>query len=260
MRNLISIFVILLTSVSVLAQTNMIIRKTDGSIYSVPISEVDSIYYEESSTFICGDDIIDYDGNVYQTVDIGGQCWMAENLMVSHEPDGTEIPLVDDGITWMDLEDNDTDKAYCWYDDDSTTNAGIYGALYTHSAANNACPIGWHLPSDEEFKTMEIYIGMSQEEADAMFWRGNVAPILKATSGWNDNGNGTDDYGFAYLPNGSRLSVSGEFGDLGSFGNLWTSEYSSEEVWFRYLGSPYDAIMRYYAGKSNGFAVRCVKD
>lgn len=248
-------------SVSLFAQTNMLIRKTDGSVHSFPITEIDSVYYEESSTFNCGDELIDYDGNVYQTVEIGDQCWMAENLLVSHEPDGTEILFVDDDATWMDLEDNDTDKAYCWYDDDSTTNAGIYGALYTHAAANNACPAGWHLPSDEEFKTLEIYAGMSQEEADAMFWRGTIAAKLKATYGWFEDGNGTDDYGFSYLPNGSRLSYGGGFGDLGSWGNLWTAtENSSPEVWFRYFGYSKDGIMRYFAGKSNGFAVRCVKD
>ncbi len=114
-----------------------------------------------------GETVTDIDLNVYQTVQIGDQIWMAENLKTTRYADGSDIPLVEGSVEWDAL--TATGKAYCWYDN-STTNRDIYGGLYTWSAAMNGaasseanpsgvqgvCPDGWHLPSDAEWKELEI--------------------------------------------------------------------------------------------------------
>ncbi len=130
--------------------------------------------------------IVDIDGNIYNTVIIGNQCWMQENLKVTHYSDGVVIPNVIDNCSWSTLGNNDNDDAYCYYDN-SVENATIYGALYTWAAAmgdnaessyNNpsgvlgVCPTGWHLPSDDEWKQLEMHLGLSQSEADQEGFRG----------------------------------------------------------------------------------------
>lgn len=117
----------------------------------------------------CGDDI-EYGGQIYTTIQLGSQCWMVENLASIKYNDGTDIPLVTDNTAWNNL----TSPGYCWYSNDSATYADTYGALYNWYTANTGilCPIGWHMPDDSEWKTMEIYLGMTQTEADfnGMAW------------------------------------------------------------------------------------------
>ncbi|MFB6318394.1 FISUMP domain-containing protein [Saccharicrinis sp. FJH54] len=220
--------------------------------------------------------VTDIDGNTYKTVKIGDQWWMAENLRVTNYSDGTPIPKVEDNTEWANLGDNNTDKAYCWYDNDSISYAQTYGALYTCAAATNgtpfngtypvqgACPDGWHVPSDEEWKVLEMYLGMSRENADAIGYRGTVeGNKLKAILGWLNNGNGTDDYGFSALPGGYRDSVVGSFNRMGSFGRWWSSTvYTSEDdaSYSRDLVDTNSDILRWLYYKSIGISVRCVKD
>ena len=117
--------------------------------------------------------LVDYDGNFYQTVQIGNQVWMTENLKVTHYADGTTIPLVTDNTAWGNLDDNNTDKAYCYYNNDANGEGDIYGTLYTWAAAMNGassssanpsgvqgvCPTGWHLPSNAEWTELTDYLG-----------------------------------------------------------------------------------------------------
>jgi len=223
--------------------------------------------------------VADYDGNWYNTVKIGEQFWMAENLKATHFMDGTEIPLVEENVNWFNLDYGD--KAYCYYDN-SSANSDTYGALYTWAAAMNGastsdlnpsgvkgiCPDGWHLPSDAEWIELEMFLGMSFEQADAFGWRGtDEGDKMKANFGWNNNGNGTNSSGFTALPAGNRLG--GTFDDLGETTRYWsTTEYvnithfafsrtldcnHSEVGWFNcnhYYGFP----------KDFGLSVRCVKD
>lgn len=114
--------------------------------------------------------VTDIDGNVYNTVLIGDQCWMKENLKVTHYPNSDEIPYITDNNAWAALGDNNTDDAYCYYNNNSSSE---YGALYTYSAAiadnwqrDNAdgqgiCPDGWHLPTDAEWTVLIEYLGGS---------------------------------------------------------------------------------------------------
>jgi len=197
--------------------------------------------------------LTDYDGNTYKTVIIGTQLWMAENLKVTKEADGTAIPLVTDDTDWANLENNDTDKAYCYYSN-STDSLAKYGALYTYAAAKDACPTGWHLPSDAEWTELETYIANDGHS-------GTEGTALKSISGWYNSGNGTDDYGFSALPGGIRHIDDGAFGGVGGSGYWWSStEHSSSNAYLRYLDYNYASVRRYSGNKSNGVSVRCVRD
>jgi uncharacterized protein (TIGR02145 family) len=204
---------------------------------------------------------------------------MAENLKTSHFDEGTEIPLVESDINWANLDYSD--KAYCFYDN-SLENANIYGALYTWAAAMNGattseenpsdvqgiCPCNWHLPSDAEWIELEMNLGMSFSEADKFGWRGTIeGDKMKTTSGWYNDGNGTNSSGFSALPGGQRAL--GSFIDITEQTIFWSSteyininylafnrtlSYQNSGVgWFR-------AVHFYGYPKNYGFSVRCVKD
>jgi uncharacterized protein (TIGR02145 family) len=216
----------------------------------------------------------DIDGNTYRTITIGNQTWMEENIRTTRYADGTFIPLVTDNTKWTDFDDNNTDKGYCWYNNDSARYANTYGALYNFAAATNSdssssiigaqgvCPSGWHLPSDQEWKVLEMYIGMSQAEADTMDWRGtNEGTLLKATNRWKNDGNGSDNHGFSALPGGSRTCIDGSYDYNGNTGYWWSSsESSNSTAYLRILESIYPEIRRVIYYKSYGFSVRCIKD
>ena len=178
----------------------------------------------------------------YKTVKIGNQWWMAENLAYD----------VGDG---------------CWAYDNDESNVATYGRLYNLEAALKACPSGWHLPTDDEWKQLEMAIGMSQSEADGIDARGTDEGIkLKATSGWENNGNGTDDFGFSALPGGSRATA-GVFYGTGNSACWWsatesnsTSEWNGIGAWTRYMYSADTKLYRNYFYKELGYSVRCVRD
>lgn len=197
--------------------------------------------------------LTDADGNSYSAVKIGEQTWMAENLQVN-------IARVDttDGVTDGICGSNDV---FVW---DNTDNS-IYGKFYSWQAALKACPVGWHLPSDEEWKSLEIYLGMSETEADIEFdFRGTAeGGKLKATSGWAENGNGTDDYGFTALADGRYKSDDISVLELqDSVGFWWSSTKYFPEVDAYYRGVIYNTttILRAYCTRSYGHSVRCIKD
>ena len=201
--------------------------------------------------------VIDIDGHTYQTVEIGDQWWMAENLKVTHYRNGDPIPKVTDNTEWSTL----TIGAYCNYDNDDN-NANTYGSLYNWYAVNdshNIAPMGWHVPTDEEWKKLELFLGMSQSEVNNMCYRGtDEGNKLKSISGWDNNGNGTDDFGFSALPVGFRGD---DYSPLGVYTFLWSiTEFDSNFVWSRALIHDYSGIYRYMYHKGCGFSVRCVRD
>lgn len=143
-----------------------------------------------------------------------------------------------------------------------------YGLLYNWYAVNDSrhlAPEGWHLPSDEEWKELEMYLGMSQSEADADYWRGaDEGSKLKSNNDWYSDGNGTNSSGFNALPGGHRGDGVGNFYEVGVSSVFWTStEYTVDHgtyAWMRALGwSSYD-VFRLHAAKEVGFSVRCLKD
>jgi uncharacterized protein (TIGR02145 family) len=220
----------------------------------------------------------DIDGNVYKTVRIGSQIWMAENLKTTHYANGTAIPIVTGNSNWDTLAT--TSKAYCWYDDDIATNADTYGALYTWSATLNGagssssspsgiqgvCPKGWHVPSDAEWKTLEMYLGMSQSVADETGERGtDEGGKLKetGTTHWQSlNIGATNESGFTALPGGCRRD-NGTFEFVGLSGLWWSStEGSTDLAWYRHLYYDYSYVYRsiHSCNKQYGFSVRCLRD
>ena len=206
--------------------------------------------------------VTDIDGNTYRTIKIGNQWWMAENLKVTHYRDGDSIPNVTDGPTWRGL----TTGAYCEYDNDADSVA-TYGRLYNWYAVadvRNIAPPGWHVASDAEWKQLEMYLGMSQPEADQTGWRGtDEGGKLKesGTSHWiSPNTGATNETGFTGLPGGYRY-LGGLYYDIGVHAVFWSStENGSGFAWCRNLGNVYSGVHRYDGGKEDGFSVRCVKD
>lgn len=167
------------------------------------------------------------DGQTYNIVTIGNQTWFAENLNYQ--------------------------TADSWWYNNSSANGDVYGRLYTRNAALSACPNGWHLPSDEEWKTLEMALGMSLSEADAEGYRGtDEGEKMKSTSGWLNNGDGTNSSGFNALPGGYYLGNACY--DLGSNGDWWSS---SE---YRYLNYDDNRVGRDYIVNTFGFSVRCLKN
>ena len=221
--------------------------------------------------------VTDYDGNMYKWVRIEDQVWMAENLKTSHYADGSAIPYVEGGVEWANL--TYTDKAYCWYYD-SIANKDIYGGLYTWAAAMNSanssdanpsgvqgvCPDEWHLPSDAEWKELEMFLGMSQSGADDTNFRGtDEGGKLKetGTSHWcSPNKGATNESGFTALAGGS-MSSGGWWYQEHILSYFWVAtkyEYSVSSSWFRCQSCIEAGVFRGRSGGSNGHSVRCVKD
>jgi len=210
--------------------------------------------------------VIDIDGNVYKAVKIGYQWWMAENLKLTKYRNGEAIPKVTNTGSWAGFYTG----AYCNYDNNDN-NADTYGSLYNWYAVNdsrNIAPEGWHIPTDAEWKYLEMHLGMSYSEADDTGGRGtNEGDKLKSTSGWNSNGNGTDDYGFAALPAGFRRHY-GVFDDIGGDAYFWSASEAFDPdnpehsfiAWYRLLDYSGSGVYRQNYNKRSGFSVRCVRD
>ncbi len=193
------------------------------------------------------------DGQVYKTVQIGEQIWMAENLNYAYN--------------------KGTAQSFCY--NNSADSCAKYGRLYLWSAAMDSaavfegcgygstcaagsattevrgvCPAGWHLPSRAEFETLFAAVG-GQDVAGT---------VLKSTSGWTDDGNGTDSYGFSALPAGIR-DTSGDFYSAGYYAGFWSATEDNSDIAY-YMGLFYysdDAYLNSYY-KYSGFSVRCLRN
>jgi len=164
------------------------------------------------------------DGKSYKTLKFGNQTWMAENL--NYNANGSRC-----------------------YDNDES-NCQKYGRLYDWNTALNACPKGWHLPSNKEWGTLVDFAGGSDEAGN----------ILKATSGWNNNGNGVDAVGFLALPGGYGDS-SGSFRSVGSYGDWWSAtEVYASNAYYRNMGYSDANVYSFNYDKSSLYSVRCVQD
>ena len=193
---------------------------------------------------------------------IGDQWWMAENLKAIHYRNGDEIHYEMDDTLWMSVESG----AYCNFDHDENL-AGTYGRLYNWYAVNDSrglAPAGWHVPSDEEWKKLEICLGMTREEADLNARRGaNIGAKLKeaGVAHWNSPNVATNESGFCALPAGDRYSGHGKFVQLGNYTLYWTSsEADYQTAWYRLLQNIDSRIRRAATYRNNGFSVRCVKN
>jgi uncharacterized protein (TIGR02145 family) len=219
--------------------------------------------------------LMDVNGNIYLTVRIGEQTWMAENLRVTRYPDGTAIPLAEDSAVWFHFT-RET-HGYCW-PGNYMSQGYAFGALYSWPAAAAAhdgirsvkegmqgvCPDGWHLPTDEEWKQLEMFLGMSREEADADKWRGTDQGAKlkhKGTGYWKaPNAGATDEVGFSALPGGFRHG-SAQFHGITETARFWTSTQNGYGyVWYRGVDYDHTDVYRDFSGVYRGHSVRCVKD
>jgi len=206
--------------------------------------------------------VTDIDGNIYVTTKIGNQWWMAENLKVTHYRSGDPIPNVTDNTQWIGLSTG----AYCNYGND-TSNVATYGRLYNWYAVDdsrNIAPLGWHIPTDDEWKELEMYLGMSASQANATGWRGTDEGGKLKEAGithWNSPNTGaTNSSGFSALPGGYRDGSNGSFYFMGYYGYWWSATESGSYAWYRILGYDYSQVLRNSTTKQPGFSIRCVRD
>ncbi len=204
--------------------------------------------------------VTDIDGNLYRTVRIGKQVWMAENFRATHYSDGSPIPNVLDGSAWGEINSG----IRCYYDNDSTANAKKYGALYnwyTVVDGRSLAPDGWHVATDDDWKTLEQFLGMDPDTSDRADWRGtDEGRKLKSASGWDNDGSGTDVAGFCAVPAGHRSDSGWIFSDLGTDAIFWSATaIDGANAWGRNLFSGRDNISRYLGDKAEGFSVRMIK-
>ncbi|MFN5218455.1 MAG: fibrobacter succinogenes major paralogous domain-containing protein [Sphingomonadales bacterium] len=188
-------------------------------------------------------------------VSIGKQVWMTENLNVDKFRNGDPIPEAKTDEEGVNAGDN-KQPAWCYYDN-SLENGDRYGKLYNWYAVNDSralAPVGWKIPSDEDWSSLEDFLGG---------WL-VAGKKMKFTDLWADNdgetGNGTNESGFSGLPGGSR-SQYGSFNNIGKFGGWWSStENNASWAWDRFLNCSKDHLRRGYFFKEGGFSVRCLKD
>ncbi len=242
--------------------------------------QVVRVDYTSDTLFICGKNYVDpRDNQVYPTVSPAGsnQCWMAKNLNY-----GTLVV----GSTYNTHMIAGVQKL-CYSDNES--NCSTYGALYRWEEAVNGenvsaasdqpnynyvsgssgdvegvCPRGWHVPSDEEWKVLELSLGMTQAQVDATGWRGSdQGRKLKSVNLWTSNSatTGTNTSGMDMLPGGYRYISGGTFHYLGTRGNWWSSTPNDgSTAWRRSLGYTEARVLRITYNKSYGFSVRCVRN
>ena len=221
----------------------------DGCVQLNDLLDLLSAYGDcgaEESVWQCGDPL-EYQGYGYETVQIGEQCWFAENCRY--------MPFVVEGVV------HPTDAAIMvqGYQGDSLDEAIQldnyinFGALYNHQATEETqlCPIGWHIPTDSEFQVLEISMGMDPSVASDTFWRGETeGAMLKSATQWN----GADTNGFNALPAGTIGSV------VDDQAYFWTSSAVEGTVWHRALATNRTDINRNMGNKQLGYSVRCLKN
>jgi len=220
------------------------------------------------------------DGKVYQTVKIGSQWWMAENLRETKYRDGSDIIVFnsEDFIAQAAIEmlvklgSEPPGMLYINERFGGEINASAYGYLYNWYAAADSliiAPRGWRVPSDEDWKRLEMHLGMSREETnlyggpwDRSGRVNSVAGKLKATAHWKSPNTGaTDECGFGALPAGDCGPAADNFYGFGATATFWSAtSYNADAAWVRTLSYQYSQIYRSRASKRNGYSLRLIRE
>ena len=191
--------------------------------------------------------LADIDGNVYDTVVMGTQIWMAENLRTTRLNDGTEIPLVESDTAWSNLGS----PGYCWYGNyEAFFSLNHYGALYNYYAVTSGklCPVGWHVPNTDEWYTLIMYLG-NDVAGGKMKETG--------TRNWlNPNTGATNESGFNALPGGFRNAYYKDFQRFRVSGHFWHSKIPDA------MRVTYESVDVIHGSMSqnDGLSVRCIRD
>jgi uncharacterized protein (TIGR02145 family) len=188
---------------------------------------------------------------IYRTIKIEKLEWMVENLNVSCFRNGDPIPEARTEEEWSEAG-KEGNPAWCYYEN-KIENGNQYGKLYNWYAVNDPrglAPTGWHVSSDSEWRQTTDFLG--GEDA--------AGTKMKSGTGWNQDGNGTNESSFTGLPGGCR-DLNGKFSNKDIIGFWWSStEYDKDFAWYRCIDiSPYYVYRTNYY-KQNGLSVRCIKD
>jgi uncharacterized protein (TIGR02145 family) len=227
--------------------------------------------YGKTLLFKTEDVVTDIDGNVYNTITIGSQVWMAENLKTTKYRNGNIIGTTTPAT--LDLANEITPK-YQWAYDGNESNVATYGRLYTWYAIadnRNVCPAGWHIPTNAEWTTMENYLIANGHNYDGTIISNFIAKSLGASTGWKLStvigSVGNTDFtsyrnksGFTALPGGCRY-CRGSFSEIGESGYWWCSNTDNARYWE--LGASGNGVGWGYeslSGMTSSYSVRCVKD
>ena len=192
----------------------------------------------------CGDDI-GHEGYDYSTVQIGEQCWFSENCrylpVVSASSAGSETSPY---YYVYGYEGSTVSEAK------ATSNYETYGVLYNWPAVmtEGICPSGWHIPSDGEFTELTDFLGGLSVAGHAM----------KSSSGWNNDGNGSNSSGFNGLPGGYLCHVG--CNDNGNYGYWWSASESDSNSWWRAMYDFNDSVSRHLGSQNDTYSARCVRD
>ncbi len=223
---------------------------TSNTVYFVRAYATNSVgtAYGNSRTFTTGNNtLIDIEGNIYHFVTIGTQVWMVENLQTTKYRNGDPIPNVTDNNDW----NLQTYGAYCNYNNDIDF-SNVYGHLYNWFVvgdSRNIAPLGWHVPTIEEWNILNAFVGGSAYTLKEM-----------GTAHWQDPNFGTNFVGFTALPNGWRDSF-GAYSFIGESANWWTStQYASDFAAFVWLSFDDKMGSVTTTPKKYGFAIRCIRD
>ena len=259
--------------------TSSLIGLNDNTTYYVRAYATNSVgtaYGNEvnfTTTFICDSSILtDADGNIYNTVQIGSQCWMKENLRVTKYANGTIIPL---GSTAS------SSTAYRYNPDDNSSNVPTYGYLYNWTAvmdgANSSntipsgvqgiCPDGWHVPSDAEWTQLTDYVN-SQNQYQCNNIQDNIAKALASANAWNSStnicaiGNNPSTNNATYFSALPEGYYNGSYDAFGNYAVFWAAtEYNDNSYAYARSLYYYDAyVYDYFGRKYDGYSVRCVLD
>ena len=197
------------------------------------------------------DPVSDIDGNVYETVAIGNQVWMAENLRTTRLNDGTEIKLLSKTQEW----NSTADPALSWYNNDSSLFKVPYGALYNGFAATieNICPAGWHVPDSEEWRVLIDFLGGTETAGGKL--------KVDGLTQWHSPNTGADNSSsFSALPAGMRY-FEGTFSSLSYFTAFWSaSEADNGSHYFVSLSYLDSRAALSSKSKKQGFSIRCIRD
>jgi uncharacterized protein (TIGR02145 family) len=240
----------------------------DGSFVIVPgISEANS-FTTGTTLHTCGapnvhnpdltyGSMTDQEGNVYKTIVIGTQEWMAENLNTSIYRNGDAIPTGLSNADWQNTI-NTQQGAWAYYNADASY-ACPYGKLYNWYACvdtRQLCPVGWHVPTDAEWSVLTSYLG-----GVAGGKMKTTGTIEAATGLWSTPNTGaTNSSGFSGAPGGDRFNV-GDYSGIGSQANWWSSsEVGADSAWSLFVGYGDSNVWRFTKFKQDGFSVRCLRD
>ena len=206
--------------------------------------------------------VTDTDGNIYNTVTIGSQVWMKENLKVTHYQTGELLPNITDTAAWRLSETG----GRCYFDNDSASYNATYGALYNWYAVSDKrfiAPVGWHIPTESDWNKLEKYLDYTVDTT-ATEWLGtDIGGKLKEAGyvHWNTpNIGATNSSGFTALPAGGR-SKDGIYGGIFQLGDWWAiNTFDSTTAWKRYLYYYTQQIERSMWYKTCGWSVRCIRN